>query len=210
LREKVNIKICGLFRGDDIDYANEAQIDYAGFVFAPSKRQVTPAQAGRLRQNLAKGIVPVGVFVNAAPESIAVLYRDGIIGIAQLHGTEDDGYISLLKNASTSGCGNAVPVIKAVMSADLERGIPLPVQADYYLVDSGAGSGRAFNWDVLNHCKFSKPWFFAGGLNMENIEQAMAFNPFAVDISGGAETDGVKDREKILQLTAIARKGTKI
>jgi phosphoribosylanthranilate isomerase len=203
----VNIKICGLFRDNDIDYVNEAKIDYAGFVFAPSRRQIALTQAGQLRRRLAKGITPVGVFVNAAPESIAALYRDGVIDIAQLHGTEDDEYIIQLKNASASGGFAPVTVIKAVLSADWEKGAALPVQSDYYLVDSGSGSGRAFNWNLLNQRKFSKPWFLAGGINIENIEQAMAFKPFAIDISGGAETDGVKDREKILQLTTMARKG---
>jgi phosphoribosylanthranilate isomerase len=207
----VKIKICGLFRNEDIDYVNEAEVDYVGFVFATSRRQIAPTQASHLRQRLAKDIVPVGVFVNAASESITALYHDGVISIAQLHGTEDDEYITRLKDASTSG-GRLmpVPVIKTVMSIDLEKGTPLPTQADYYLVDSGSGSGKTFNWDILNQCKFSKPWFFAGGINIENIGNAMAFNPFAVDISGGAETDGVKDRAKILQLTAIARKGNKI
>jgi phosphoribosylanthranilate isomerase len=181
-----------------------------GFVFATSRRQITPTQASHLRQRLAKGIVPVGVFVNAAPESIVALYRDGVISIAQLHGTEDDEYMTQLKDASASGGALApVPVIKTVMSADLEKGTPLPTQADYYLVDSGSGSGKAFHWDILNKHEFSKPWFLAGGINIENIENAMAFAPFAIDISGGAETDGVKDREKILQLTAMVRKGNK-
>jgi phosphoribosylanthranilate isomerase len=206
----MNIKICGLFRDHDIDYVNEAKVDYAGFVFAPSRRQISPVQAERLRQRLAKDIIPVGVFVNAAPENIVALYRDGIINIAQLHGTEDDEYITSLKNASTSSGKLApVPVIKAVMSADLEKETPLPIQVDYFLIDSGSGSGKAFNWDMLNRCKFSKPWFLAGGINIENIEKAMAYNPFTIDISGGAETDGVKDREKILQLTAMVKKGNK-
>jgi phosphoribosylanthranilate isomerase len=204
----MKIKICGLSREPDIDYVNEAQVDYVGFVFAPSKRQVTPVQAGQLRKRLAKDITPVGVFVNAAPESITTLYRDGVISIAQLHGTEDDEYISQLKDASASSNGlTPIPVIKTIMSANLEKDAALPKQADYFLIDSGSGSGKVFNWDILNHCKFSKLWFLAGGINIENIEQAMAFNPFAVDISGGAETDGIKDREKILQLTKMVRKG---
>ncbi|MDR0598444.1 MAG: phosphoribosylanthranilate isomerase, partial [Treponema sp.] len=80
------IKICGLFREDDIDFANDAAPDYAGFVFAPSRRQVSPAQAARLRERLRDGVVPVGVFVNAAAALVAALFRDGVVGMAQLHG----------------------------------------------------------------------------------------------------------------------------
>jgi phosphoribosylanthranilate isomerase len=83
------IKICGLVREDDIAYVNEARPDYAGFVFAKSRRQVTTAHAAKLRERLAEGIVPVGVFVDAPPEDIGILYREGVIAIAQLHGHED-------------------------------------------------------------------------------------------------------------------------
>ena len=201
----MRIKICGLFRELDIEYINEARPDYSGFVFAESRRQVSPAFAARLRQRLADGIVPVGVFVNAPIKDIAALYHDGVISIAQLHGGEDKAYIAALKEES--GLGSApIPVIKVIKSEELERGIPQTAGADYYLFDSGAGSGKTFNWDILNQHNFAKPWFLAGGIGPDNITQAMARNPFAVDISSGAETDGVKDREKILQLTAMAKK----
>jgi phosphoribosylanthranilate isomerase len=210
----MKIKICGLFREPDIDYVNEFLPDFAGFVFAPSSRQASPAEACRLRQKLAASIVPVGVFVNAPADTIVALYRDGVIGIAQLHGDEDEEYITRLKEAA------AIPVIKVINSARLDAAessaagldsaglIPatLTTAADYLLIDSGAGSGRTFNWNTLNGREFSRPWFLAGGITVDNIEQAMALNPFAVDVSGGAETDGVKDREKIAALITILRK----
>ncbi|GHV84159.1 hypothetical protein AGMMS50212_14990 [Spirochaetia bacterium] len=93
----MKIKICGLFRDKDIEYANEAKPDFAGFVFAASRRQVNGAHAARLRKNLLPGIVPVGVFVDAALQDIVSLYKDGVISIAQLHGNEDDCYIAELK-----------------------------------------------------------------------------------------------------------------
>ena len=201
----MKIKICGLFREQDIDYVNEARPDYAGFVFAESKRKVSPEFAARLRRRLSDEIVSVGVFVNAPIADIAALYRENVIAIAQLHGTEDDEYIARLKAA---GGGKPIEVIKAVKSAELEQNAPLAAEADYYLIDSGAGSGKPFNWELLNSLKFKKPWFLAGGLGLDNIERAMAFNPRALDISSGAETDGIKDREKIVQLVSIVRKGT--
>jgi phosphoribosylanthranilate isomerase len=203
----VKIKICGLFREQDIDYANEARPDYAGFVFAQSKRQVSPVFAARLRRLLLDEIVPVGVFVNAPVEDIAALYRENVIAIAQLHGTEDDEYIMRLKDASAAEGKKPVEVIKTIRSAELEKNAPLTVYADYYLLDSGAGTGKPFDWELLKSKKFAKPWFLAGGVGLDNIEQAMAFNPYALDVSSGAETDGIKDRAKIVQLTAMARKG---
>ena len=207
----MKIKICGLFRNEDIDYVNEAGTDYAGFVFAESRRQVSPEQAARLRKRLNPGIVPVGVFVNAPIAEIAALYRSGIIGIAQLHGTEDEEYIKRLKDI----CGSNLSVIKTIffykqglLTPNSLSPAPCPLSPDFLLFDSGAGSGGTFNWDMLKPLNFPKPWFLAGGINLGNIEQAMALNPFALDVSSGAETDGIKDRTKILQLIASVRKET--
>ncbi|MDR2921772.1 MAG: phosphoribosylanthranilate isomerase [Treponema sp.] len=209
----MKIKICGLFREQDIDYVNEARPDYAGFVFAESKRKISRAFAARLRRRLSGGIIPVGVFVNAPAADIAALYRENIIAIAQLHGTEDGEYIARLKEASAAGGNRPVEVIKTVRSAELEKNIPPAAGAEYYLIDSGAGSGKTFNWELLNSTgmnahKTAKPWFLAGGIGLDNIERAMTFSPYALDVSSGAETDGIKDRDKIVQLVLMVKKGT--
>jgi phosphoribosylanthranilate isomerase len=175
-------------------------------VFAESKRQVSPAFAAGLRRCLSDDIIPVGVFVNATVADIVALYNENVIAIAQLHGTEDDEYIARLKEASAVDENKPIAVIKTIS--------PLPSfsakGADYYLIDSGAGSGKAFDWELLNSTRMKalkavKPWFLAGGVGFDNIEQALSFNPYALDISSGAETDGIKDREKILQLVSIVR-----
>ena len=208
INNTIRIKICGLFRDEDIDYVNEAGPDFAGFVFAKSRRQVSADRAAGLRRRLAGGIVPVGVFVDAPPEHIIALYRAGVISIAQLHGSESGEYIARLKEASASGGGSEpIPVIKAVRSAELEKELSLSTEADYFLIDSGAGGGTTFDWGILGAKKINKPWFLAGGICIENIGEAMALDPFGIDISSGAETDGFKDRKKILQLTAMAGKG---
>ena len=191
----MKIKICGLFRNEDIDYINEARPDYAGFVFAKSKRQVSLDQAQHLRSRLADRIIPVGVFVDAPVAEVAALYRNGIISIAQLHGKEDEDYIARLKEACN------IPVIKVMITNNPQFSIPCSPLSDYYLFDSGAGTGKTFNWDSLETQKIDKPWFLAGGINLDNIRQAMTLNPYAIDVSSGAETDGFKDREKVLQLT---------
>jgi phosphoribosylanthranilate isomerase len=201
----MRIKICGLFREQDIDYVNEALPDYAGFVFAESRRQVSPEFAKRLRSRLADSITPVGVFVNAPISEIAALYNDGVISIAQLHGNEDDEYIKKLKDI----CG--VPVIKVIKFPFVPSCLCVNSSIEYLLIDSGAGTGKTFDWNLLSSpsslfpLPSSLPWFLAGGINLDNIEQAMALNPFAIDVSSGAETDGIKDRQKILQLTSAVR-----
>jgi len=220
----MQIKICGLFREQDIDFVNEARPDYVGFVFAESKRQVNPVLAQHLRFRLNSSIAPVGVFVNARIADIAALYQNGVISIAQLHGDEDESYITALKRAS----GNKpITIIKTVKFSTTNEHKPSrtikksqnlsscgswlnsSTSADYLLIDSGAGSGKTFNWDSLKSIKFPKPWFIAGGIDIKNIDKAMSHNPFAVDVSSGAETDGIKDRNKIIELVTAVRQEKK-
>ena len=209
----MRIKICGLFRDEDIDFVNEARPDYIGFVFADSKRQVSQALAQYLRFRLDDSITPVGVFVNAPIALITELYRNGIISIAQLHGSEDESYITQLKKSSEENIRHTklapIKVIKTILHENIKTKLPLPSNADFILLDSGAGSGKTFNWDKLQSLKTKRPWFLAGGINIKNIDKALELEPFAVDISSGVETDGVKDRKKILELVKAVRQGKK-
>ena len=207
----MKIKICGLFRDEDIDYVNEARPDYVGFVFANSPRQVSTVMAQYLRFRLADGIEPVGVFVNAPIKLIAELYKNKTISIAQLHGTEDDAYIKRLKEVTGAENRFEIPVIKAVKIkiADSLRSPEKYINADYLLLDSGAGTGKTFNWDILKKHKINKPWFLAGGIDKKNIDKAIALKPFGIDVSSGVESNGLKDRKKILELTSIVKENNK-
>jgi phosphoribosylanthranilate isomerase len=193
------IKICGLFREEDIDYVNEARPDFIGFVFAASRRWVSAETACRLRNRLDRGIVPVGVFVRTDIDKIVWLYRIGVIEAAQLHGGEDDEYITELKRR----CG--IPIIQAIfMDSRKNADLGYCVRSDYLLLDSTAGgSGKTFDWDRIGVPE--KPYFLAGGVCLENIDRALAQKPYAVDIASGAETDGVKDLAKIKALVRSVR-----
>jgi phosphoribosylanthranilate isomerase len=202
----MKIKICGLFREEDIDYANETEPDYAGFVFAESKRRVSPTLAERLRARLADAIPSVGVFVDAPVQEIAALYRGGVFSMVQLHGREDEAFIRRLK----TDCG--APVIKAFRVNgvrrdifDCEEFIRVCSAADYVLFDSGAGTGRAFDWSLAPSLLRSspRPAFLAGGIGLENISHAVSQAPFCIDVSSGAETNGVKDKEKMSALIKV-------
>lgn len=187
------IKICGLFREQDIEFANEAMPDFIGFVFAKSHRQISPETAALYKKRLNTQITTVGVFVNADISSIMQVYNSGIINIAQLHGSESEDYISRLKKICD------VPVIKAV---NIES--PKPANADYLLFDNGkGGTGKAFDWNLIPKC--SKEFFLAGGINLSNIKEAMKINPYCIDLSSGVENErGEKDREKIIEACRIA------
>ena len=195
------IKLCGLMRPCDIEWANALMPDYIGFVFAKkSKRYVAPERAMVLREGLASGIRVVGVFVNEVPEAVTALLNDGIIDVAQLHGSEDADYIKALRKLTDR------PLIKAFRidsTADLDRARRSP--ADHILLDHGAGgTGSAFDWALLQG--FDRPCFLAGGLDPENVAQAVkALHPFAVDVSSGVETEGVKDISKMTAFVSAVR-----
>ena len=187
------IKLCGLSRPCDIEWANALLPDYIGFVFAQkSKRYVSPERAKALREGLDSNIRAVGVFVNEAPEAVADLLNTGVIDLAQLHGGEDEKYIEALRRLTDK------PLIKAFRvdgPADLEKA--RNSSADYVLLDNGAGgTGTAFDWALLKG--FDRPYFLAGGLGPGNVRQAiMALDPFAVDVSSSIETNGAKDHMKM-------------
>ena len=182
------IKICGLFREQDIEYVNEALPDFIGFVFAEkSRRYVSFNQAEILRKNLSEKIVPVGVFVNEKIENIVALYESGVINMVQLHGRESDEYVAELRKKCDA------KIIRAYIDG----------LCDYVLLDGAVpGSGQVFDWGTLRSRDLSNV-FLAGGINLSNIKEALALNPFAVDISSGAETGGFKDREKIIEICSL-------
>lgn len=195
------IKLCGLSRPCDIEAADALKPEYIGFVFAPkSKRYVTAEKAAALKRLLAPGIKAVGVFVNEKPETVAKLLNENVIDIAQLHGSEGGDYIKQLRFLTDK------PMIKAFRietAGDIEN--VEQNTADYVLFDSGAGTGTAFDWNLIRNIK--RPYFLAGGLETGNVSEAIrALSPFAVDVSSGIETNGLKDKTKMAAFVAAVRK----
>ena len=199
---RTKIKLCGLFHPEDIDYANRVHPDYIGFVFwEHSKRKVSSEQASVFRKSLKPGIEVVGVFVDAPCEEIISLLEDGIIDIAQLHGEENEEDIQYIKAVTGK------PVVKAVKVRDrYDVEAWLDSAADYLLFDSGMGSGISFDWGLLSGV--DRDFFVAGGLHIDNLSEVLdTLAPYAVDLSSGVETDGVKDFEKMKAVVNLVREG---
>jgi len=196
------IKICGLTSPEEIGYANELLPDYAGFVFAPSRRRITIDQAVVLRLALSPAVRSVGVFVN---EEISVIKKlRGVLHLVQIHGDEDEAYLRALKKEV------GLPVIRAVRvrsAEDIQKALAIP--ADYILFDAYSpagygGTGVTFGWELV--AGFPRPFFLAGGLDGDNAADAVqAAAPFCVDLSSGAETDGKKDRQKMQKIISAVR-----
>jgi phosphoribosylanthranilate isomerase len=184
----MKLKICGLKTLDDVQYVNEACVDYAGFVFAPSPQQITAERAKELRAMLNPEIKSVGVFVDESFEFIKALVDDGVIDVVQFHG--DCEY--------PMSC----PTVRAFRMQSTED--IKPTGCDFALFDafkSGVrgSTGGMFDWRLIDGYS-GKPFFLAGGINISNLAAAMELNPYCIDISSGVEIEGKKSRELILEV----------
>lgn len=210
------IKLCGMMKPCDIEYANRVKPDFVGFIFANTRRKISAAQAKQFREALDAEIPAVGVFVNEDISVITSLVQNGCIDLIQLHGEEDADYIRRLREVCD------VPVIKAVKVQTVEQirqAAALPV--DYLLLDTYrkgvlGGTGEAFDWELLREAKaaagdtaegelFGKPYFLAGGLHAGNLREAAALGSYGLDVSSGIETDGSKDFDKMVEVVNIVR-----
>lgn len=207
----MKIKLCGLKRIEDIEAVNEAKPDYIGFIFAKkSRRYVSTETAERLKQHLNPDIEAVGVFVNEDIDKIIEQAKKQVIDVIQLHGEEDVAYVKDLKEAVD------VPIIKAISMTKQDDRQQISMweisDVDYLLLDSGdGGTGEQFNYKLLQEIgNLKKPYFLAGGLNPENLENAVQQlqnnQPYALDLSSGIETNGIKDLDKIKKAVEAARR----
>ena len=199
------IKICGLSRLEDISAVNALKPEYIGFVFfKKSRRYVSPEKALELKKILDKEIKAVGVFVDEDIKTVEKFLKSGIIDIAQLHGNETDDYIKSLKESTGK------PVIKAFKIrslSDIETAENCT--ADMILLDAGMGDGKLFDWSLVSGMK--RPYFLAGGLDCTNAETAVSrLHPYALDVSSGVETDGLKDIQKMTAFMNAVRKEDEI
>ena len=197
----IKVKMCGLTRIEEIIAANEIRPNYIGFVFAKkSRRYIAPDKARALKNALDSRISAVGVFIDEDIDFISGLLERGIIDIAQLHGNETDEYIEALREKTNK------PVIKAfrIKNTDDIRAANKSA-ADMILLDAGAGEGKAFDWSLLQYAE--RPYFLAGGLDIDNIGNVSSYPYlFALDVSSGIETDGIKDKKKMAEFIKAAGK----
>lgn len=197
------VKICGIRRSADIEILNELLPDYAGFIFCDSKRKVTLSEAEDLVKKLDNNIKRVGVFkdndVNEVVDTARALKLDAV----QLHGAEDGKYLSSLTpfNIWKTVHVNVNYVSKNDIWQKIHSTCKLDIEA--VLLDSSVrgkngGTGVSFNWNVLEGIHIDKKLVLAGGLNSENIVQAIkVVRPEVVDVSGGVEENGMKSFKKI-------------
>ena len=193
--DRVRIKICGLMRPQDIDMVNEVCPDIAGFILASGRRRtVTPEQMRELTGRLKPEIRSAAVFLDQDIRWIADLAAEGLMDIIQLHGHEGNEEIRYLRSRTDK---TVIKAFRIDTAEDIRRAEDS--EADLVLLDHGTGgTGQAWDWSLLTGMK--RPFILAGGLDPENVQEAVRkTQPFGVDVSSGVETDGYKDREKIMR-----------
>ena len=220
------VKMCGISKIETIPAVIEANPDYMGLVFAPSKRQVTVEQAKALVEELHKQyanrynrdaeqysnqtlihqefIKTVGIFVNETLDNLVTIATEVNLDAVQLHGDEDEAFIQSLKERTNVEVWKAVQIRSA---ADAEAWIDSSADMllfDAYHKDERGGMGEVFDWSCLD--EFERPFMLAGGIDSTNVARAIrTVRPYGIDISSGIETEGVKDDEKIKAFTNIVR-----
>ena len=207
------VKICGVRREADIPVLNETLPDYVGFVFAAgSRRRIDLATALRLRAALDSRIATVGVFADQSVAEMVTAAMSGAVSILQLHGAESESVIAAVRaGAPTARIIKAVGVTDAASIVSAAR-----LGADWLLLDSvaGGGSGERFDWTLVDEARSlaeaqgvpMPPLFLAGGLDAETVQAGTdAVHPYAVDVSSGVESDGVKDPALVRAFIAAAR-----
>lgn len=200
--EQVRVKICGLTRAVDVAEAVRLGADALGFVFAASPRRLDPPQASDLVTDVPDDRLRVGLFMDASVREVEIVLERVPLDLLQFHGGESAEFCRRF----------GLPYLKAVSMLEED---PQAVAERYpdaagLLLDSHApggagGTGRAFDW--RRRVDSAKPLWLAGGLNPDNVRQAVReFRPYAVDVSSGVEAEpGVKDHELLRRFIETAK-----
>jgi phosphoribosylanthranilate isomerase len=189
------VKICGLMESQHVKIAVDAGADAIGFVFAPSRRQVTIAEAKKLAGDIPPGVLKIGVFVDASRDEIEKTYREVPLDFVQFHGDESKDFIKKVGLPS-------IKVLSVYSDEDAKRAGQY--DTDYFLFDTPGtdfkgGSGMTFDWQLMKDAGVQpNKVILAGGLNVDNVAQAIrTVNPYMVDVSSGVESKGRKDENLI-------------
>ncbi len=202
------IKICGITNLEDANWVANLGADYLGLIFAKdSKRKVSLDKAKEITSAVPPYVKTVGLFINEEPEIVDKMLTLCKLDMLQFHGQESPDYCAQFKGRAE--------IIKGFRMKDeqsLER-IP-QYDVDFYLLDAFAqgewgGTGKVFNWELALKAKeFGRPIFLAGGLNPENVSEAIKrVQPYAVDVASGVESSPRrKSVELILEFIDKVRK----
>ena len=226
---EVKVKFCGITQEDTVPVLLETEPDYVGFIFAPSKRQVTVEQAQSITRSLQdsvsttsgdKCISRVGVFVNETISTIVEIAKAVPLSVVQLHGDETVAYIESLRIHLQEEQLGSIQIWKAVqvqIKKDIMQWEQAPIDGlvvDAYSKTTRGGTGQTVDWSLLEGIEM--PYYLAGGIGLHNVARAIRrLQPYGLDMSSSLETNGQKDASTIRTMsqlikTVIDRRGDRV
>ena len=211
----MKLKVCGLTKMDQIQELVSLNTDFLGFIFYEKSPRYVLHHLSLKEIAEIPHFGKVGVFVNESIKAIVEITTESQLDIIQLHGDEDEKFILQLRQI----LGNNIKIIKVIRIGnqsfdELQKTInQQPSTVNYLLFDTDSkafgGTGKTFDWQILNEIEIPIPYFLSGGISLENIHQLSTINhqPLALDINSKFETEpGSKDLEKIKNFTQIVKK----
>ena len=216
---EVKVKFCGISQEDTVPVLLETQPDYVGFIFAPSKRQVTVEQAKSITRSLQESVHTtsgnkccsrVGVFVNETIPTIVEITKAVPLSVVQLHGDETVTYIETLRSQLREEQLESIEIWKAIQVQGKEDILPwkqAPIDGlvvDAYSKEERGGTGKTIDWSLLDDVQV--PYYLAGGIGLHNVARAIRrLQPYGLDMSSSLETNGQKDVKKIKSMAQIIK-----
>ncbi|GKV68508.1 N-(5'-phosphoribosyl)anthranilate isomerase [Sporosarcina sp. NCCP-2716] len=188
------VKICGLSEAVHVKAAVDAGADAIGFVFAPSARRITPEKAAELAADIPASVLKIGVFADAPPAEIRRIAETVPLDMIQYHGDETDEEIRAIGLPAMKSFS-----IRTVTDLEPAAGFAAWPLFDAPGIDHRGGSGRTFDWQLLEEAGFAgRPFVLAGGLDEGNVSEAIRrLRPMMVDVSSGVERNKRKDEQLI-------------
>ncbi|MGG0774106.1 phosphoribosylanthranilate isomerase [Bacillus rugosus] len=196
--KKPALKYCGMRSLQDLQLAADSQADYLGFIFAESKRKVSPQNVKKWLSQARVEKQVAGVFVNESIETISRIAEDLNLDVIQLHGDEEPADADALRMLTDCEIWKALHHHENT-SREIAR---FKDNVDGFVIDSSVkgargGTGVSFSWDCVpeyQQAAIGKRFFIAGGVNPDTVTDLLKYQPAGIDLASGIEKHGKKDQ----------------
>jgi len=206
--KNMKLKVCGLTQLNQIEELVSLGVDFLGFIFYEKSPRFVLNYLSLEEIKSSQHHGKVGVFVNETVEKILEISEKSDLNFIQLHGDEDENFVFRLRQRLSKDV-KIIKVFRIGETFNFQLSIFNP-NVDYFLFDTDSkafgGTGKTFDWNILNQIEIPKPYFLSGGISLENFENIKDLNqkPFAVDINSKFETEpGIKDLEKVKKIKTL-------